>query len=85
MKNLELRVVDFLNSCCFCHATLYLALILLLVWQILRQKSSSNSMAKLVLPAGNRGFPIIGETIQFMTAINSDKGFYDFVQHRKLK
>ncbi|XP_055835713.1 abscisic acid 8'-hydroxylase 4 [Solanum dulcamara] len=37
------------------------------------------------IPAGNRGIPIIGETIQFMAAINSNKGFYDFIKIRRLK
>lgn len=37
------------------------------------------------IPAGNRGIPVIGETIQFMAAINSNKGFYDFIKIRRLK
>lgn len=90
MKNLELQVLDFLSSCCCCRATLYMALLLWLLWQILvkniwRKKSSNSNGAKLVPPAGSRGLPFIGETIQFMTAINGDKGFYDFVHLRRLK
>lgn len=37
------------------------------------------------VPPGNRGLPFIGETIHFMAAINSNKGFYDFVEVRRLK
>ncbi|KAJ4714205.1 putative Cytochrome P450 [Melia azedarach] len=36
-------------------------------------------------PPGNKGLPFIGETMQFMAAINSRKGFYNFVQVRRLK
>ncbi|CAN4093890.1 unnamed protein product [Withania somnifera] len=43
----------------------------------------AKSAAKV--PPGNWGLPIIGETIKFMAAINSNKGFYDFVQVRRLK
>ncbi|KAL5819151.1 hypothetical protein ACOSQ4_022993 [Xanthoceras sorbifolium] len=38
------------------------------------------------VPPSSRGIPLIGETIQFMAAINySSKGFYDFVQTRRLR
>ncbi|KAE8729030.1 Jasmonic acid carboxyl methyltransferase [Hibiscus syriacus] len=37
------------------------------------------------IPPGSLGLPFIGETIQFMAAINSDKGFYDFVRERSLR
>ncbi|CAK9178498.1 unnamed protein product [Ilex paraguariensis] len=36
-------------------------------------------------PPGNNGFPLIGETMMFMVAINSNKGFYDFVRIRRLR
>ncbi|XP_060199720.1 abscisic acid 8'-hydroxylase 4 [Lycium barbarum] len=37
------------------------------------------------IPAGNWGIPFVGETIHFMAAINSNKGFYDFIKIRRLK
>ncbi|GMI96818.1 cytochrome P450, family 722, subfamily A, polypeptide 1 [Hibiscus trionum] len=37
------------------------------------------------IPPGSLGLPFIGETIHFMAAINSDKGFYDFVRVRSLR
>ncbi|KAI3968916.1 hypothetical protein MKW92_043408 [Papaver armeniacum] len=36
-------------------------------------------------PPGSLGFPFIGETIQFLSANNSTKGFYDFVLSRRLR
>ncbi|MCL7039928.1 hypothetical protein MKW94_023600, partial [Papaver nudicaule] len=36
-------------------------------------------------PPGSLGFPFIGETIQFLLANNSTKGFYDFVLSRRLR
>ncbi|XP_023002297.1 abscisic acid 8'-hydroxylase 4 isoform X2 [Cucurbita maxima] len=36
-------------------------------------------------PPGSRGLPLIGETIQFMAAVNSSNGVYDFVRIRCLR
>ena len=37
------------------------------------------------IPPGNRGLPLIGETLQFMASIKSSRGFYDFVRVRRLR
>ncbi|BAT77746.1 hypothetical protein LR48_Vigan09g026100 [Vigna angularis] len=37
------------------------------------------------IPPGNRGLPFLGETLQFMAAINNTKGVYEFVQARRLR
>lgn len=55
----------------------------LLLLQILWYNKGKTPMKKI--PAGNRGIPVIGETIQFMATINSNKGFYDFIKIRRLK
>ncbi|XP_028765835.1 abscisic acid 8'-hydroxylase 2 isoform X2 [Neltuma alba] len=34
---------------------------------------------------GNRGLPIVGETLHFMAAINSPQGVYEFVRSRRLR
>ncbi|TKY75174.1 Abscisic acid 8'-hydroxylase 4 [Spatholobus suberectus] len=37
------------------------------------------------IPPGNRGLPFVGETLQFMAAINSSKGVHEFVRARRLR
>ncbi|PKI49866.1 hypothetical protein CRG98_029751 [Punica granatum] len=36
-------------------------------------------------PPGSCGLPLLGETVQFMAAIHRGRGFYDFVQSRRLR
>ncbi|KAA3476354.1 abscisic acid 8'-hydroxylase 1-like [Gossypium australe] len=48
---------------------------------VLRQLNGEYSGTSNI-PPGSLGLPFIGETIQFMAAINGDKGFYDFVRVR---
>ncbi|KAL9394989.1 hypothetical protein Peur_014274 [Populus x canadensis] len=43
------------------------------------------AIAKDDIPPGSFGLPLIGETIQFMAAINGCKGSYAFVQARRLR
>ncbi|KAJ4964255.1 hypothetical protein NE237_024194 [Protea cynaroides] len=44
------------------------------------QKSTDGS-----IPPGSLGFPLIGETLDFMAANCSNKGLYDFVHSRRLR
>ncbi|XP_061350817.1 abscisic acid 8'-hydroxylase 4 isoform X3 [Gastrolobium bilobum] len=45
----------------------------------------SNKYSTVGIPPGNRGLPFVGETLQFMAAINSSKGVYEFVRVRRLR
>lgn len=71
---------------CFCSlAVLVLGIILLfLMYQLVRTLQSLNQESTADIPPGSRGLPLIGETLQFMAAIKSGKGFYEFVRIRRL-
>ncbi|KAA8528668.1 hypothetical protein F0562_036023 [Nyssa sinensis] len=82
---MQLLLPDVVPSLCFSYILLYVALL----WLIYH-------VAKIILwlirpeltvgiPPGNRGLPWVGETLHFMAAINSSKGFYDFVRIRRLR
>lgn len=53
--------------------------------KILRWPNNSDHESTAGIPLGNRGLPLIGETFQFMAAVNSSNGFYDFVKVRRLR
>ncbi|XP_012072012.2 abscisic acid 8'-hydroxylase 1 [Jatropha curcas] len=75
----------FLPHACPClcfYAVLVLsALVLFLMGKILFFSYNQESISDI--PPGSRGFPFIGETLQFMAAIKSGKGFYEFVRIRR--
>ncbi|CAN0875008.1 Abscisic acid 8'-hydroxylase CYP707A2 [Linum grandiflorum] len=66
---------------CF-YGALAICAIIVLFPHLLRPKSNSQHHHS---PPGSLGFPLIGETIQFMAAIRSNRGFYDFVRVRSLR
>lgn len=53
-----------------------------LIYHIIK---SNNQKSTADIPPGSQGLPLIGETLQFMAAINSGKGFYEFVRLRRLR
>ncbi|XAR61733.1 (+)-abscisic acid 8'-hydroxylase [Bertholletia excelsa] len=70
----------------YCYALVYVGLLWLgfRITTMLRRTNPAEAAAGGV-PPGSRGLPLIGETLQFMVAANSDKGFYDFVRVRRLR
>ncbi|XP_075082232.1 abscisic acid 8'-hydroxylase 2 [Nicotiana tabacum] len=70
--------------CWFCYIVLYLGLLYLLVQTLKMLCHNTTAKTPAKVPPGNRGLPFIGETINFMAAIKSNKGFYDFVKVRRL-
>ncbi|RDX73588.1 Abscisic acid 8'-hydroxylase 3, partial [Mucuna pruriens] len=62
--------------CCYVGLSLFL-----LCWALWRK----TKFITVGIPPGNRGLPFVGETLQFMAAISSSKGVYEFVQVRRLR
>ncbi|KAL5720612.1 hypothetical protein ACHQM5_013265 [Ranunculus cassubicifolius] len=69
------------------YANLFTFVVLLMVYFAFRMVViwifEERSTAKV--PPGTLGLPLIGETLEFLAANNSDKGIYDFVQTRRLR
>ncbi|KAM7256672.1 hypothetical protein ACFE04_012413 [Oxalis oulophora] len=69
---------------CYCFYVMFvLCALFSLTYKLLRMlnnKSLNNN-----IPPGSRGIPFFGETLQFMAAANSAKGFYEFVRIRHLR
>ncbi|ESR38694.1 hypothetical protein CICLE_v10027097mg [Citrus x clementina] len=51
---------------------------------IMNTKKMLRGRSTVSIPPGSEGLPLIGETLQFMAAINSSQGFYQFIQVRHL-
>ncbi|GAV72881.1 p450 domain-containing protein [Cephalotus follicularis] len=73
------------NSCLCFYGAFVIGALLILTFQMLKMLKYHNYESASDIPPGNRGLPLIGETIQFMAAIKSSKGFYDFVPIRRLR
>lgn len=69
------------------HVCYYVGL--LLVFLLFCQKAwkllCNNYNSSVGIPPGSGGLPFVGETLQFMAAINSSKGVYEFVRVRRLR
>ncbi|KAG1342815.1 abscisic acid 8'-hydroxylase 2-like [Cocos nucifera] len=64
---------------------LSLSLITCVVLWVLKVLTHTWAAGVASYPPGNRGIPWIGETLAFMAANNSSKGFYDFVATRHIR
>ncbi|KAJ0087315.1 hypothetical protein Patl1_09187 [Pistacia atlantica] len=65
---------------CLCfYLVLLVGSLIILILRYRNIESTAN------IPPGSQALPLIGETMQFMAAINSSKGFYDFVRVRRIR
>ncbi|XP_068638545.1 abscisic acid 8'-hydroxylase 2 [Aristolochia californica] len=64
---------------------LFLLLLLAYSFHLMVKMMSRVRSSRAGEPPGSRGFPLIGETLSFLAANNSSKGFYDFVRIRRLR
>ncbi|KAF3446348.1 hypothetical protein FNV43_RR11527 [Rhamnella rubrinervis] len=74
---------EHVNFCSF--ALLVFGILVFLMFQIVKKLQYYHNRESMVdIPPGSPALPLIGETLQFMAAINSGKGFYEFVRIRRL-
>ncbi|XP_030527039.1 abscisic acid 8'-hydroxylase 4 [Rhodamnia argentea] len=64
---------------CFCAALVLGSFVLV------RRRRDHEEESEVDVPPGSLGLLLIGETVQFMAAINSGRGFYSFVESRCLR
>ncbi|KAJ6336184.1 hypothetical protein OIU78_012733 [Salix suchowensis] len=74
-----------LHSCICFYAVLLLGGLLILYPRFVKMRRYRNQAAEADIPPGSCGLPLIGETIQFMAAMNNGRGFCDFVRARRLR
>ncbi|KAG7597615.1 Cytochrome P450 [Arabidopsis suecica] len=67
---------------CIC---LVLCAAMLTLGKILKFMFQDRKKSTVDVPPGSDGFPVIGETLQFMLSVNSGKGFYEFVRSRRIR
>lgn len=62
-----------------------LSILIVFLFSVMSSARRPSSHSPPPPPPGSRGLPLIGETIQFMAAVNSSNGVYDFVRIRCLR
>ncbi|XP_058220777.1 abscisic acid 8'-hydroxylase 4 isoform X1 [Rhododendron vialii] len=76
-----------LNASSNCLLSCLFPALIWLIFHILKKiiRCPNTRESTAGIPPGYRGLPLIGETLQFMAAVNSSNGFYDFVKVRRLR